>query len=668
MRSRSVLQLPKVGAAVGKKLDRLGIQTYLDLLLHVPFRYEDRTHFLPLGVCKPGTECYVQGMITRGERLRGRRGFTVEFRDQSGSAKLRIVNEYPGQFNRYRQGDWLRVFGEMSQGRQFIHAEHETFTYEPNVPEPSYAPVYRTTKGLSRKFLGQLIAQARGEISFLPEHAIRGMTVRDALQILHDPDPALELQDVREAQIRLALDEMLAYALVTQTRRSQPRTDAAIALPKQSESMHTMFLDQLDFELTSAQSRVCEEIFIDLEHPVAMRRLLQGDVGSGKTVVAVLAAVRAAENGVQTAIMAPTELLAEQHYETFSALLDPLGIGVTLLTGQLSSVQQKARQEAIRNGDVLVAIGTHALFQAKTRFHRLGLTITDEQHRFGVHQRMELKNKGSDPHQLIMTATPIPRTLAHTMFADLDVSVIDELPSGRPSISTTMHSKSRRAEVIRGVYLQAKSGRQIFWVCAAIEENDATTLEATSKVAIELDQQMPEITVSECHGQMPTEIKNQRMNDFREGITDLLVATTVIEVGIDIPNASIMVIENAEHLGLSQLHQLRGRIGRGTVDSHCLLIYDDNAAANAMERLKSMRQTTDGFELAKTDYLIRGQGQLFGTQQSGTEQFRFATTEIFLAHSDWVVAEASRLVGESPELSQSIINTWASADHGYVAV
>ena len=668
VKSEPITSIPRLGPSYASKLHNLGIYTRLDLALHLPSRYQDRTQVSRLDTLQAGEEYYVQGRITKVQALQPHRDLRVEFNDGYASATMRLIHFSPSQLRQLEPGYTLRVYGLMRQQRQFVHPDYVIFREDPGAPDPYYHPIYRTTKGITSNRLRSWINLCLQELNFLPRQIHDGMSLADALRIIHAPDPTSNLADAEKARQRVAFDEMLAFTLLQRARSREHRHKAADPLPQTSQLVH-QFLAQLPFTLTESQTKVLAEVHEDMARNVAMRRLVQGDVGSGKTIVAMLAALRAAESKAQTCVMAPTEILAEQHYETFSEMLAPLGINVSLLTSRMGVKKRRISESAVSNGDAQVAIGTHALFQESVHFNRLRLVIIDEQHRFGVHQRMELRGKGGNPHQLVMTATPIPRTLALTMFADLDISTITEMPRGRAQIRTSNHSRSRRQDVIDAVYNQLKNHRQAYWVCPAIEQDEQDGgLRSTHSVVDELTQTYSDINIGHIHGRMKADEKSSVMHDFRDGKVQLLVATTVIEVGIDVPNASIMVIENAEHFGLAQLHQLRGRIGRGSVDSFCMLIYEPTLSDFARRRLTAVKEHQDGFKLADLDMQLRGQGQIFGTQQSGTEHFKIADTITFVLQSEEIARVADAVLDKGGTMSQDIIETWTASAPGYVAI
>ena len=631
----------------------------------MPRDYQDRTRRTNL--CDvTDEECVVQGTIVDvAESYKNQRGMQVFFEDETGRGTLRLLHYGSYQKNSFRVGSWLYVFGKPAYGKTFIHPQYRVFHENPGEPTAEYRPVYRATASISSARLGAWIVQSLSETAFFPKFKYDELTLEEAVREVHQPEPRTYPDSMQAAYTRVVFDEMLAFTLV-QRRQRQHKDHETDPLPS-VEGLEQKLLNDLGFELTAAQKRVADEVLADLAKPIAMRRLIQGDVGSGKTVIAALAAIRAAENDAQTAIMAPTELLAEQHYQVFSEWLSPLGIEVGLLTSRMPSRQRRSQQDAIMNGHTQVVVGTHALFQEKTIFKRLILSIIDEQHRFGVHQRMQMTGKGENAHQLVLTATPIPRTLALTMFGDLAVSTIDELPPGRTPIRTTIHANERREDVIAAVEHQLRNGQQVYWVCVAIDENEENNLSASTTTFEELKERFTNIGVGHVNGRMKVDEKNEIMTAFRDGEVRLLVATTVIEVGIDVANATVMVIENAERLGLAQLHQLRGRVGRGGEQSFCLLLYQTPLGGSSRERLEAMRGSTDGFELAEVDLKTRGMGQMFGNRQSGVDPFRVASLSSFVERYEELGEVSERLLREDPSLADEIIATWTPEGQGYAA-
>ena len=631
----------------------------------MPRDYQDRTRRTFLRDVTD-EECVVQGTIVEvAESYKNQRGMQVFFEDETGRGTLRLLHYGSYQRKSFRIGSWLYVYGKPAYGKTFIHPQYRVFHEDPGEPTAEYRPVYPATASISSARLGAWIVQSLSETAFFPKFKYDELTLEAAVREVHQPNPRTYPDSMQAAFRRVIFDEMLAFTLV-QRRQRQHKDRDTDPLPS-VEGLEQKFLSALGFELTSAQKRVVDEVLDDLSKPIAMRRLIQGDVGSGKTVIAALAAIRAAENDAQTAIMAPTELLAEQHYQVFSEWLSPLGIEVGLLTSRMPTRQRRSQQDAITNGHAQVVVGTHALFQEKTIFKRLTLSIIDEQHRFGVHQRMQMTGKGENAHQLVLTATPIPRTLALTMFGDLAVSTIDELPPGRTPIRTTIHANERREDVIAAVEQQLRNGQQVYWVCVAIDENEENNLSASTTTFEELKERFTNIGVGHVNGRMKIDEKNKVMTAFRDGEVRLLVATTVIEVGIDVANATVMVIENAERLGLAQLHQLRGRVGRGGEQSFCLLLYQTPLGESSRERLDAMRRSTDGFELAEVDLKTRGMGQMFGNRQSGVDPFRVASLSSFVERYEELGEISEKLLRQEPSLADEIIATWTPEGQGYAA-
>lgn len=673
MPSEPISSISGVGPGLAHKFERLNIRTKLDLVLHLPKDYQDRTRITPLSHVIPNQHFYVQGVIRKVSvnRRSNRSNLVVHISDQSGGfLRMRLFHFRDQQVKDLREDKWLRLYGRVQWGKnslEMIHPEYQVFVDTPRPIQPELTPVYRGTKGLSSRQIRGFIIQALGEATFLPKFKYQSITLGEAIKKLHSPS-VNEQNQIDPARQRVAFDEILAYLLLQQRRRLQRKTLTTSTLATAS-SLSEQFRQSLNFTLTQSQQQVIKEILGDLGQKRPMLRLLQGDVGSGKTVVAAHAMIRAAENRVQTALMAPTELLAEQHYETLSEWLDPLGIRVGLLTGQMSARTRKVREQAIAEGDDLVVIGTHALFQKSVRFHSLGLTIIDEQHRFGVHQRMLLRDKGRLPHQLIMTATPIPRTLTLYLFTDMDVSKILELPPGRQPITTTVHGPSQRQHVIEAVHRHVGKGHQAYWVCAAIDEQDSELpLMSTADVEREFQARRESVRVKVLHGQMKSDEKRIVMNQFRTGSIDVLIATTVIEVGVDVPNASLMVIDNADHMGLAQLHQLRGRVGRGSIASYCMLCYATKLSSVQQQRLAALKTMQDGFELAELDLQLRGPGEVFGTKQSGELNFKVAQLERDYTLFQSAAPIARQLSEEDPDLAGEIISTWSPYERDYAAV
>lgn len=635
--------LKGVGSKMLEKLERLGLATVQDLLFHLPLRYEDRTQVWPIGDLPPGLHGAVEGEIQDTQLVMGRRRMMVcRISDGTGTLTLRFFNFTAAQKNSLAAGRLIRCFGEVRPGKyglEMAHPEYKLLGEEQaGQTEEALTPVYPTTEGLRQLTLRNLTDQALAQLDLygveellpagLYPHQIE---LAAALKLLHRPPPSVALPLLESgqhpAQQRLVLEELLAHNLSVLKVRAQAQTQLARAL-KPAPALVEKLLGALPFKPTGAQNRVVTEISKDLQQSHPMMRLVQGDVGSGKTLVAALAALQAIGNGCQVGLMAPTELLAEQHAINFAKWLEPLGIGVGWLAGKQKGKAREESLAAIADGSVKMVVGTHAIFQEQVVFQRLALVIIDEQHRFGVHQRLALREKGEregvHPHQLIMTATPIPRTLAMTAYADLDTSVIDELPPGRTPITTVALPDSRRGDVIERVKLACTEGKQAYWVCTLIEESEVLECQAAEDTAAELQNLLPGLHIGLVHGRMRPVEKQRVMEEFKAGILQLLVATTVIEVGVDVPNASLMIIENPERLGLAQLHQLRGRVGRGAVASHCVLLYHAPLSKTAQSRLGVLRETNDGFLIAQRDLELRGPGELLGTRQTGLADLKIA--------------------------------------------
>jgi ATP-dependent DNA helicase RecG len=642
---KPVTALRGVGERQAQRLRALGVETTQDLLFLLPLRYEDRTRIVPLGELMPGQRAAVEGEVLLTEvAFRGRRQLLSRISDGSGFLTLRFFYFTAQQREGLARGVRVRCFGEVRRGPKGLEIVHPEYRRADRAAESGadehLTPIYPGTEGLTQGRLRQLVGtaldgtEAHDLPDWLPASVLgdaRLPALKDALQYVHRPPadaPVDLLLDRRHpAQRRLAFEEMLAHQLSLKLLRARIQQDPGWPLAAAGE-LKARLLAALPFRPTRAQLRVLGEIETDLELAKPMLRLVQGDVGCGKTLVAALAAASAIEMGRQVALMAPTELLADQHAQNFRRWLEPLGIAVALLTGRQTGKARRAVLDGIREGHAPLVIGTHALFQEGVAFASLALVIVDEQHRFGVHQRLSLREKGAQggrqPHQLIMTATPIPRTLAMTAYADLDVSIIDELPPGRTPVKTVALADTRRDEVVMRIRSACLAGRQAYWVCPLIDESEEMPYQAAEETAAALAAALPELAVTMVHGRMPAPAKERAMRLFKEGKIQLLVATTVIEVGVDVPNATLMVIENAERMGLAQLHQLRGRVGRGQYESSCLLLYRAPLSPLARERLAVMRNTNDGFEVARRDLELRGPGELLGTRQTGLAQMRVA--------------------------------------------
>ncbi len=642
---KPVTELRGVGEALALRLRALGVATTQDLLFLLPLRYEDRTRVVPLGELLPGQRVAVEGEVLLTEiSFRGRRQMLCKIADGSGFLTLRFFYFTAQQQNGLSRGVRIRCFGEVRRGPnglEIVHPEYRRADAPAaKLAEDHLTPIYPATEGVTQGRLRMLLAMAldQGALQeiedYLPADVLadsRLPSLRDALLYVHRPPAdapvALLLASKHPAQRRLAFEELLAHQLSLKLLRRRIQSDPGWALATDG-SLKSALLRALPFQLTGAQQRVLRQIEDDLCEPKPMLRLVQGDVGCGKTLVAALAATQAVQSQRQVALMAPTELLADQHAQNFQRWFGPLGVNVALLTGRLTGKARNAALSDIRTGHAHIVIGTHALFQDAVEFNSLALVIVDEQHRFGVHQRLSLREKGGreghQPHQLIMTATPIPRTLAMTAYADLDVSIIDELPPGRTAVKTVVLAESRRDEVVVRIRTACLQGRQAYWVCPLIDESEEMPYQAAEETAAALAAALPELRIGLVHGRMPSAAKESVMSRFKSGEVQLLVATTVIEVGVDVPNATLMVIENAERMGLAQLHQLRGRVGRGEHASSCLLLYRSPLSQLARDRLGVMRDTNDGFLVARRDLDLRGPGELLGTRQTGLAQMRVA--------------------------------------------
>jgi ATP-dependent DNA helicase RecG len=677
--------LTGVGASQSNKLAKIGLHTIQDLLLHLPLRYEDRTQLYAIGDLLPGVYATVEGEVLNCTVQFGRRRMMVcQISDGSGILTMRFFNFNAAMKNSLATGRRVLAYGEAKRGNHGAEMIHPEYRLQDDASAPALqetlTPVYPTTEGVRQATLRKLTDQALELLDscaiaeLLPQELAQGMlSLQQALHTLHRPPPSLQLADLEAgqhpAQRRLIMEELLAHNLSMLALRAGARRYHARPLPEDDVLKHN-FLTQLPFAPTGAQQRVVAEIEQDMAQDTPMMRLVQGDVGSGKTLVSALAALRAIADGCQVALMAPTELLAEQHAANFAAWFEPLGIQVGWLAGKQKGKARQAQQEAIASGQVQMIVGTHAIFQEQVEFHNLALVIIDEQHRFGVHQRLALWEKGEKqgfhPHQLIMTATPIPRTLAMTAYADLDTSVIDELPPGRTPVTTVAIPDSRRPDIIERVrHACAQEGRQAYWVCTLIEESELLEAQAAEATWEELKNTLPDLSVGLVHGRMKPQEKQAVMQDFKSGKLHLLVATTVIEVGVDVPNASLMIIENPERLGLAQLHQLRGRVGRGAVASHCVLLYKSPLSKTAQMRLQVLRDSNDGFVIAQKDLEIRGPGELLGTRQTGNAEFKVAD----LLRDQRMIPEVQRVARhiheKYPQQALALIERWMPETERY---
>lgn len=688
---RPVTALRGVGGLLADRLRRLGVERVQDLLFVLPLRYEDRTRVLPIGSLEPGRRAAVEGEVQLTEiAYRGRRQLLSRIADGSGFLTLRFFHFSAAQQASLARGTRLRCFGEVRRGPfglEIVHPEYQRIEAAAQSLEPSLTPIYPSTEGLAQGRLRALIGQALHQLEgaggaesphvtdLIPPELLAAMrlpSLGEALNFVHRPPPSSSLEVLaagrHPAQRRLAFEELLAHQLALRLVKNAVQSDPACPLDDPA-GLAPRLLDSLPFRLTAAQQRAWREIWGDLRGSRPMVRLLQGDVGCGKTVVAAAAAALAAGSGLQAALMAPTELLAEQHWRNFSGWFQPLGIPVALLSGSMPARTRRSALETIASGEIQIVVGTHALFQEGIKFRHLALMIVDEQHRFGVQQRLKLQEKGRNdgrfPHQLIMTATPIPRTLAMTAYADLDISVIDQLPPGRTPIRTVVIPEQRRQEVVQRILDACRSGSQVYWVCPLIDESEELRYQAAEETAALLAEALPEVRVGLVHGRQPPAAKERTMAAFKAGKLQLLVATTVIEVGVDVPNATLMVIENAETLGLAQLHQLRGRVGRGADASSCVLLYRAPLSELARERLRVIRETNDGFEIARHDLELRGPGELLGTRQTGLAQMRVADLMRDADLLPQVQAAAERLMREHPDRIDPLTARWIGASERY---
>ncbi len=682
-----VTSIDGVGGQLAARLDRLRIRSVQDLLFHLPLRYQDRTRAAPVGGLRLSQHALVIGRIEHTAVTYGRRrALLTRISDGTGALTIRLFHFSQAQQRNLRRGRWLQCFGEVRPGPatlEMIHPEYRV-TDRPARPDPSagLTPVYPITEGLTQARLRRIIDAALADhlgsvVELLPKKILLSLgypALREALSYLHHPPATVSPEQLatgqEPVQQRLAFEELLAHHLSLRLlRERRQRLRAPVLAGDAACRAAEDFMAQVGFQPTAAQRRVVSEIGRDLERDVPMLRLVQGDVGSGKTLVAAASAVRAAATAHQTAVMAPTELLAEQHWRTFSGWLEPMQINVGWLSGQLPARERRAAQAALAAGEIDVMVGTHALFQAGVEFSRLGLVVVDEQHRFGVDQRLALRDKGQlgdhVPHQLIMTATPIPRTLAMTFYADLDVSSIDQLPPGRRPVDTVVVPESRRPEVVARVAAACADGRQAYWVCPLIDESEALDIQAATAIADALSLALPDHAVGLVHGRMRGTEKERAMQRFRNGEIDVLVATTVIEVGVDVPNASLMIIENSERLGLSQLHQLRGRVGRGAVESVCVLLYHPPLGATAQFRLAALRETSDGFEIARRDLELRGPGELLGTRQTGLQRMRVADLARDRALLPKIQAVGQRMMRGHRGAVTALVDRWVGGGEDY---
>lgn len=670
--------LSGVGVAVSAKLSRIGINNLQDLLFHLPIRYEDRTRITPIADLRPEQYATIEGIVQTSEVQFGRRPIlTVSLSDGTSKVTLRFFNFNAGMKNSFQNGVRVKAFGEVKRGRFMAEIHHPEYQIirdnAPLILEENLTPIYSVTEGLKQTSLRKLTDQALELLEkiqiaeILPdEFNPHPFSLKEAIRFLHRPPPDISCEMLEQgkhpAQQRLIFEELLAHNLAMQKVRL--KTQQLFALPLLTKTdLKSVFLAQLPFQPTNAQKRVSADIEADLARDYPMMRLVQGDVGSGKTLVAALAALLAIDNDKQVALMAPTEILAEQHAENFRRWFAPLGIEVGWLSGKVKGKARQSELGRIKSNAVKMIVGTHALFQEEVEFADLALVIIDEQHRFGVHQRLMLREKGEKagfhPHQLIMTATPIPRTLAMTVYADLDTSIIDELPPGRTPISTVVMSEERRTEIVGRVYHACtQEKRQAYWVCTLIDESEVLEAQAAEATAEDLRKALPNLRIGLVHGRIKPIEKQEIMAAFKAAELDLLVATTVIEVGVDVPDASLMIIENAERLGLSQLHQLRGRVGRGSTASYCVLMYKPPLGKISQKRLQALRDSQDGFVISEKDLEIRGPGEVLGTKQTGIADFKVANLMRDRKMIPTVQHYARELLEKYPDIAENLIKRW----------
>jgi ATP-dependent DNA helicase RecG len=683
----SLTQLQGVGPALELKFASLNIHSVLDLLFHLPKRYQDRTHITSIAALQVGADVVIEGQILGSAIVFGRRrSLLVKIQDNSGIANLRFYHFSAAQKNNLAEGRRIRCFGEARWGRSGIelyHPEYKIIDEQDEFPKTStLTPIYPSTDGLQQNRLRSIIEQAlkllkqqSALVDYLPAELNQHFgisSLKEALLYVHQPPRSAHLPQLEAgthpAQQRLVFEELLAHYLCLRRLRENAQQEQAPEL-KAGSKLVTALIKSLPFELTSAQQKVFSDVSADLVLNKPMLRLVQGDVGSGKTIIAILAALQAVENEYQVAIMAPTEILAEQHFLNFSGLLDNLGIEITFLSGKIKGRKRAEVLGLIASGQAQIIVGTHALFQDEVVFKKLGLLVIDEQHRFGVHQRLALREKGQteglSPHQLIMTATPIPRTLMMSAYADLDCSIIDELPPGRSPVNTVLIAENRRPQIIERIQEACSKGRQAYWVCTLIEESEQLQCQAAEASFEHLQQQLQSLQVGLIHGRMKTQEKSSIMSQFKNGDIQLLVATTVIEVGVDVPNASLMIIENPERLGLAQLHQLRGRVGRGSEQSHCLLLYQTPLSDLSKQRLEIMRSSNDGFYIAQKDLEIRGPGEVLGTRQTGLMEHKIADLGRDAVLLDEVKACGELMRTQYPKNIDPLIDRWLSVNQQY---
>ncbi|WP_029489039.1 ATP-dependent DNA helicase RecG [Fluoribacter dumoffii] len=680
MLSNPCESLTGIGPMLAAKLAKCGIHSVRDLLFHLPFRYQDRTRITPIQDLRPNEWCVIAGRVCKTEIKTGKRPLLHCYvEDKTGIIKLQFFHFNKSQINNLKNSTMIHAFGEVREFNNTLTMTHPEYQlldeeHEFQVSE-TLTPIYPSTQGLTQTRLRQLVnialkscEQELQQLEWMSAEQLRAynfVAIDEAIQLLHNPPPDISVHSLEQGQHpalkRLVFDELLAQRLSMQFARKSRQALHAVALPADQE-LNQRFLDLLPFKLTKAQQRVIQEISQDLNQTKPMLRLVQGDVGAGKTIIAALAALQAIANRQQVAFMAPTDLLSEQHTLNLIRWLEPLGIKILRLSGKMKLGERRLVFAALAEHRCDLIIGTHALFQETVNFARLGLVIIDEQHRFGVEQRLLLQQKGQQehliPHQLLMTATPIPRTLSMTHLAHLDISIIDELPPGRLPIATAVLNQNKRETLIERLEIAIADGRQIYWVCTLIEESEKLQCMAATETARSLQDQVPGARVGLVHGRMKPLEKEATMAAFKNGEINLLVATTVIEVGVDVPNASLMIIENAERLGLSQLHQLRGRVGRGSTQSHCILLYQSPLSHQGTERLKIMRATNDGFIIAEKDMELRGAGEILGVRQTGYRQFKIANIQRDRELLPLLPSIANQLVESSPETAHDLTQRW----------
>jgi ATP-dependent DNA helicase RecG len=691
--NQSVSKLTGIGTQTVNRLEKMGIRVIQDLIFHLPLRYEDRTRIYPIGSLMAGMTALICGRVEFIDILpRGRKSLICRISDGTGFISLKFFHFSANQHNILKPGTLISCFAEVRYGfagLEMVHPDYQVISNsETYVTETRLTPVYPLTEGLSQNTLRKAVKHALSLcnnepqllVDWIPDSILKNYnypSLAEAIQTLHAPDETVTIEALQNGSIpalkRLAFEELLAHHLSLRLTRNKTKAwQAPVFASSSDKTIAEQFLRSLPFKLTGAQQRVIAEIEADcrLEHP--MMRLVQGDVGSGKTIVSAYAALLALTAGYQVAVMAPTELLAEQHKRNFSAWFEGFQTKVVYLTGQLKGNARKDVLQGLADGSAGIIIGTHALFQEGVNFHRLGLVIIDEQHRFGVHQRLALREKGQQagvrPHQLVMTATPIPRTLAMLQYSDLDISIIDELPPGRKPIVTSVIPAERRPEVIDRINNWVSNKRQVYWVCTLIEESEVLQCEAAEKTAELLTRALPNVRVALIHGRMKSTDKDAVMQAFKNHQIDLLVATTVIEVGVDVPNAGLMIIENPERLGLSQLHQLRGRVGRGEGDSYCLLMYQSPLSDTARQRLGILRDSNDGFVIAEKDLELRGPGEVMGTRQTGAVHFKIADLARDADLLDNIQQTGEQIFTESPDAIQPLCDRWLGTSTDYAEV